>query len=131
MRMTPDKYDEKINALKVATREANEALAAVKTTLREVKKERTEIEKLIEHQFDEKIKDQVAESLATYQTALDNAVESSTQAVFDRFDKITAMLLGETKEARRKGPSVPEMIEARPQCPTCGGRLCKEVCVNA
>ena len=111
--MTPDKYDEKINALKVAMREANETLAAVKFTLKEIRKEREEIEKLIEHRFDEKIRDQVADSLATYQTALDKAVEDSTQAVFDRFDLITKTLLGETKRDRKKGPSVPEMIETR------------------
>ena len=110
MKMTQSP-DEKIKELKQATRAANEVLAELKDTLKDVKKARDEISKLLESAFEDQIASVVSDTLASYKESIDKAIDDATQAVFDRFETISKTLLGETKEARRKhGMSVPESI---------------------
>ncbi len=109
-----DHAEQKLIELRFATREANEVLAELKQTLKALQKERSVIERLILNGFDELIRDQVAESLKTYQVSVDQAIKNATDAVFARFDQLSALLLGETKDRKRRGQmSIPEMIQRK------------------
>jgi hypothetical protein len=56
----------------------------------------------------------VAQKLDQYQVSLDQAIKDGTDAVFKRFDDLTAIMLGETKKYRSQhDKTIPEIIEER------------------
>jgi hypothetical protein len=55
---------------------------------------------------------EIKAGLDSFGKALDKAIDSGTDAVFRRFDRIEKLLLGEDDRSVRAGkPSIPQMIE--------------------
>lgn len=95
--------DGKLAAIKEATREANEAIQGVKEVMREAKAYRADLETATQKAVDERISEAVAVGLASFQEALDAAIETGTERTYKRFDELTSLLLGEDKANRRRG----------------------------
>lgn len=103
--------DEKIAALKEATRAANEALGDLKRT---VKEGRDFLAKSIEEEADKIVQKHTTEGLEAFTEAVIAAKTEATKKIFKEFDDLHAMLMGTTKTHQRQGaPSIPEMIEKR------------------
>lgn len=111
----------KVEELKAATRAANEVLADVKATLREVRKIGEEVDhkvnaalRSIERQIEEKVGSELAELGATTKRQM----EISVDKVSAEFQKLQDILLGENEE--REGRTIPELIKDLPDHPKGG-----------
>lgn len=104
---------EEIKALKEATREAHEAIQSLRDVIKEARAVKSEIEVLAIDIFDKKIHAQVRVGLEDYRNSIDTAIENATAAVYDRFNKITDILLGETKKSKARGDSLQQLAEKR------------------
>ena len=93
-------------------RQAHEATSDLRAVLREAKVMRDGLPAAAEQAVTEKFSAEVQSGLASFQGALDKAIEDGTQAVFRRFDQIERLLLGEDDKSVRAGKaSIPQMIE--------------------
>jgi hypothetical protein len=93
-------------------RQAHEATADLRAVLREAKAVRDSLPAAAEKAVSEQVGAEVKAGLDEFGKALDEAIETGTQAVFRRFDKIEQLLLGEDAKSVRAGkPSIPQMIE--------------------
>lgn len=116
--------DEKVAALKTATREANEALADLKACMKELRALKAELDKteVITARKLEIHMDAAAQSEISQLTEFTkDAIEKATDAVYKRFDQLRDILLGEGPE--RDGASIPELIDELPKCHKCFGKL--------
>lgn len=103
----------KIAELNAAKRAANEVLKDLKAACSDAMRLRDELKTAAEKSADEEIAKAVQTGLEKFGVELEKAIETSTGAVFERFDTITAELLGETDRMRKDGaPSIPELAEA-------------------
>lgn len=92
--------------LRDAVREAREAL-------KDLRAERKRWQPLPDQVYG-RIDQAVAQGLKEYETALETAIKTGTEAVFRRFDQISAILLGEDSQSRRAGdPSIPGLMRDR------------------
>jgi hypothetical protein len=118
-RMTPDKADQKLELLDKALKDANLVLADFKTTIREGRALLADIKKVVEDRCEEVVGDAVADSIAKLGTATEAAIEASEKGIYDRFDQLHAILMGEDKKGKkRRGDeeSIPELIKKLPYC---------------
>lgn len=88
--------DEDIAALRAATREAHEAVQALKQAKRDLE---STFERLKDG-IDSRISEEVKAGLERYYDALNPAIDKATAAVYKRFDTIADILLGEDAKAR-------------------------------
>lgn len=109
--INPDAIDAKVAALKAVTREANEAVQAVREVMREAKKYREELESSTQKVVDDRVAEAVAIGMESFKEALDKAIEGATERTYGRFDELAALLLGEDRKSVRKGQmTMPEMV---------------------
>ena len=99
--------------LKVAVREAHEALK----DLRHVIKEAREVIKAVEAAANEEVADRVMPiiegTLGGLGVAIDEAIVESEKRIYARFDKVADLLLGEDQATKRRGePSLMDMARA-------------------
>ena len=98
--------------LRDLTRRAHEAVSDLRAVLREAKTVRDSLPAAAEKAVSEQLGAEVNEGLRSFQKALDKAIDSGTDAVFKRFDKIEKLLLGEDPASVRAGKqSIPQMLE--------------------
>jgi hypothetical protein len=87
--------------------ELNEKIREVNGTLKDIRAERRLAEELIARhipeQVDTRIDAAVTAGLDEFSASLDTAIEGATQGVFNRFDIIAGIALGEDAASRRKG----------------------------
>ena len=100
--------DEKITELRELIREAN-------GTLGDIRRERREaaimMEKLGPDEVTRRIEEAVAAGLVSYDATLKVAIDEATQAVYDRFDLIAGICLGEDAISRKDGkPAIEELV---------------------
>jgi hypothetical protein len=92
--------DEKIVQLREVTRTANE-------TLKDLKRERAEATELITtriaYAVQEVINERVERGLVAYTKAIETATDEATAKVYERFDLMVSLLLGEESRQLRKG----------------------------
>jgi uncharacterized protein YgfB (UPF0149 family) len=98
----------------VRTREAHEALRDLKNVVREVRDLIVDAEKARERlmgmiavgaatMVDDKIEAAISTGLENYAVAIEEAIHTAEESIFDRFDKLTETLLeGPTSEAVRE-----------------------------
>lgn len=89
--MTPPSQEE---ALKELIREAN---AATKDLRKAIKEGQDFLEKTIADALAKRIADEVGEGLKHYRETLDAKLETTQQAMFDRYDTLTNIMLGKGK----------------------------------
>jgi hypothetical protein len=102
--------DVKLAELRELVREAN-------GTLKDLRDERRKGEELlarkIEGEVAKRLEMELAVALKAFGIDLGKAIESSTQAVYDRFDLIAGICLGEDAVSRRQGKApLEELIRA-------------------
>jgi hypothetical protein len=105
----PQALAAELAAVRQASRELHETIQHAKQTRRELLRAVEAISPTV----DEMIEKEVAEGLARYQEALEDAITRSTQAVYARFDRIVDILLGEYGKGRRHNRSIVELLEGR------------------
>ena len=103
---------QQLTELRDLIRRAHEATSDLRAVLREARAVRDSLPAAAEKAVTEQLSAEVNEGLRSFQSALDKAIDSGTDAVFKRFDGIEALLLGEDRESVRAGkPSIPQMLE--------------------
>lgn len=104
--------DEEIAALRAATREAHEAIKDLRTAIREAADERQALTDLFPRLTEERIGEAVETGLAKFGVELQSAIDIATKKVFDRFDRISDIIMGETRANKRKRePTMVEQLE--------------------
>ncbi len=93
-------------------RQAHEAVSDLRAVLREARAVRDSLPAAAEKAVSERFGAEVESGLESFRKALDKAIDSGTQAVFRRFDRIEHLLLGEDPKSVRAGKaSIPQMLE--------------------
>jgi hypothetical protein len=92
--------------------EAHQVTKDLRTLLRQAQLAQGILERTAREAVDESITAIVEEGLAAYSLAIDDAIKTSTESVYNRFTELSAILLGETKKAIRSGDSVEDQIAA-------------------
>ena len=107
-----DELPRQLTELRDLIRRAHEATSDLRAVLREARAVRDSLPAAAEKAVTEQLSAEVNEGLRSFQKALDKAIDSGTDAVFKRFDRIEKLLLGEDPGSVRAGkPSIPQMIE--------------------
>lgn len=83
--------------LREATRLAHEAIQDLRTIVREAAEAKSDLEVIFNSMAKEMIIAAVERGLTDYQTALKVAIDDGTKAIFQRFDRLTNILLGASK----------------------------------
>jgi len=95
--------EEDVDALRRATREAHETLQACRLVIRDMKQMQEEFRTELDQAMEERVADIVKVGLESYRASIDTAISNATATVFNRFDTIADLLLGEHKSQRRRG----------------------------
>ena len=107
-----DELPRQLLELRDLIRQTHEATADLRAVLREAKAVRDSLPAAAEKAVSEQVQAEIKTGLDEFGKALDQAIETGTQAVFRRFDKIERLLLGEDPKSVRAGkPSIPQMLE--------------------
>ena len=107
-----DELPGQLPELRDLIKRAHEATSDLRAVLREAKAVRDSLPAAAEKAVSEQLGAEINEGLASFQEALDQAIDNGTDAVFKRFDKIEKLLLGEDPTSVRAGkPSIPQMLE--------------------
>ena len=103
---------QQLTELRDLIRQAHEAVSDLRAVLREARAVRDTLPAAAEKAVTEQLGAEVKAGLDSFQKALDKAIDSGTDAVFKRFDRIEKLLLGEDPGSVRAGkPSIPQMLE--------------------
>lgn len=105
--------EEEVERLRVATREAHEAMKDMKALMKEAREVMGEMLAAVGTDVDERIEAAVADGLKELGTSIEKATDDATEAVYRRFDQITDILLGEGSGRRKGEPSIPELLMER------------------
>lgn len=98
--------------LRELIRQAHEAVSDLRVAIREAKTMRDTLPEAAQKAVTEQLGAEVESGLKSFGEALDKAIDTGTQAVFRRFDKIEKLLLGEDPKSVRAGkPSIPQMLD--------------------
>ena len=104
-----DREIETLTALREATREAREAAKDLRAEVKAAREFRREF--LATPELDARLKELTEAALASYDAGIKKAVDDATQAVWNRFDTITMIALGEDPVSVREGKrTVPDLI---------------------
>ena len=107
-----DELPGRLIELRDLIRQAHEAVSDLRAVMREARTLRDSLPAAAEKAVSEQLGAEVKEGLESFQKALDQAIDTGTDAVFKRFDQIEHLLLGEDPKSVRAGrPSIPQMIE--------------------
>lgn len=107
MQINYDQAVKILDDLRQATREARECL-------KDFKQMQRDYQQLIDNWADRvnrQIADDVSKGLEAYKSALDTAMKEATDRVFARFDKLSAIIMGENQKGIM--PTIPELIQQK------------------
>lgn len=108
------KQNDEVAELREATREAHEAMSDMKRLMKEVREVIGELRAAAHVEVDEMITEEVRKGLDAYKAVLDKAIETATESVYARFDKIGDLILGEDSLTKKKGlPSIEDMVRGK------------------
>lgn len=98
---------EEVDDLIVRTREAHEVLKDIKAatkelndTIRHADEAQVQLMAALVRVVDEAIGEAIETGLANYAAAIESSIDQATKAVYERFDIIAGILLGETGEEK-------------------------------
>lgn len=99
--MNSPSIDNKLEELKATRQEVNLLLAELKAEVKEAKKILIAITEIKNDNWSDVIAETVDQGLEEYKDTLKDSIEKGTQAVYDRFDAISKMLLEGTTRGKR------------------------------
>ena len=100
---------ETLTALREATRQAREAAKDLRAEMKTAREFRQEFFGTPE--LDARLKELTEAALASYDAGIKKAIEDATQAVWNRFDTITMICMGEDPQSVREGKkTIPDLI---------------------
>jgi BMFP domain-containing protein YqiC len=94
---------EEYDTLYELVQEAHRCIKDMRGLIRESREVGDQLRSVIASEFDEQMHEVAHQAFQHFATAVGDQVEVATQAVFDRFDLIANILLGEVKSSMRKG----------------------------
>ena len=98
--------------LKRLTREAHEAIQDLNGVLREARQMVTAIDNVAQVAVTQRLEPVVEEQIRLLSEATATAIAASEQGIYDRFDTLTQMMMGEDRKSIREGrPTIPQMAE--------------------
>ena len=107
-----DELPRQLLELRDLIRQAHEATSDLRTVLREARAVRDSLPAAAEKAAGEQLNAEIKAGLVSFGEALDKAIDTGTDAVFRRFDRLEQMLLGEDPKSARAGrPSIPQVLE--------------------
>lgn len=108
--------------LREATRHAHEAIKDLRDATRDAKAVVKEIQEAAAVNVDGRVHQAIIASLGELESATKEAIDRATASVYERFDRIADILMGETKQDRRVGrPSLPKLAEVMAEGKKQGG----------
>ena len=100
---------ETLAALREATRSAREAAKDLRSEVKTAREFRREF--LSTPELDARLGELTAAALASYDEGIKKAIDDATQAVWNRFDTITMIALGEDPQSVREGKkTIPDLL---------------------
>ncbi len=100
---------ETLTALREATREAREAAKDLRAEMRAARELRREF--LGTPELDARLGELTEAALSRYSDGIDKQIKLATEAVWNRFDTITMICLGEDPQSVREGKkTIPDLI---------------------
>jgi hypothetical protein len=100
---------ETLTALREATRQAREAAKDLRAEMKAAREFRQEF--LAAPELEARLKELTEAALASYDAGIAKAIKDATDAVWNRFDTITMIALGEDPQSVREGKkTVPDLI---------------------
>ena len=100
---------ETLAALREATRSAREAAKDLRSEVKTAREFRREF--LSTPELDARLGELTAAALASYDEGIKKAIGDATQAVWNRFDTITMIALGEDPQSVREGKkTIPDLL---------------------
>ena len=100
---------ETLAALREATRSAREAAKDLRGEVKAAREFRQEF--LSTPELDARLGELTAAALASYDEGIKKAIDDATQAVWNRFDTITMIALGEDPQSVREGKkTIPDLL---------------------
>jgi hypothetical protein len=104
-----DKEIETLMAIREATREAREAAKDLRAEMKAAREARREF--FAAPELEERLGKLTGEALAEYAGNMKQQIDEATQAVWNRFDTITMIAMGENPKSVREGKkTVPDLI---------------------
>lgn len=104
-----DKEIETLMALREATRDAREAAKDLRAEVKAAREARREF--FAAPELEDRLGKLTGEALARYDDNIKQQIDRATQAVWNRFDTITMIALGEDPQSVREGKkTVPDLI---------------------
>jgi hypothetical protein len=89
---------DEVEELRIATREAHEAIKDLRVAMKDVRALQDELRATCKDVFDSLMHDAVSDGLKQYEDTLDKAIVAGTEAVENRFDTLSRILLGKGTE---------------------------------
>ena len=104
-----DREIETLTALREATREAREAAKDLRAEVKAAREFRREF--LATPELDARLGELTEDALKRYSDSIQQQIEKATQAVWNRFDTIAMICLGEDPKSVREGKkTIPDLI---------------------
>ena len=100
---------ETLTALREATRQAREAAKDLRAEVKAAREARAEF--FAAPELDARLADLTGAALASYDASIKKAIDDATRAVWNRFDTITMICMGEDPQSVREGKkTIPDLI---------------------
>lgn len=94
----------------LAITELRKAIQEAHGLLKDIKQSKRDIDEYICPGIDNRLEAEVKKQLNLLNEATGKAIDSSTQAVFKRFDKLAALLMGEDEPGK---PTIEELVKQK------------------
>lgn len=105
--------EEETEQLRIVVREAHEAIKDMTGLLRQMEQAKQDLEVVSRRVFEDQMAEQVSAGLQEYKTSLDKHIELATQKVYERFDRLADILLGEDRKSKKTGKTIEELVRRR------------------
>jgi N-methylhydantoinase B/oxoprolinase/acetone carboxylase alpha subunit len=105
-------HDEEVASLNALVRESHECIKDLNAAMKNAEKMIERIENAAAQKVDEVVQPIIAEFLKHYADTMMQAIKEGEEAVYERFNDIANILLGETRSQQGKRMSLVEQAEA-------------------
>jgi hypothetical protein len=100
---------ETLTALREATRQAREATKDLRAEVKRAREARAEF--FAAPELDARLGELTGAALASYDKGIKDAIDKATEAVWNRFDTITMIAMGEDPQSVREGrKTIPDLL---------------------
>lgn len=105
-----DPVEFRMQQAREVTLELRDAIQEAHGLLKDLKQSKRDIDRFVSPGIDDRLEAEVKKQLGHLTEATNKAIVDSTQAVFKRFDKLSALLMGEENDGK---PTIEELVKQK------------------